>query len=391
MRLPATLLALGLASFTGSPAFGGWAWNSDGTLELRSGYDGNLRLNEIDLIDTPLYRARTSWAFDATNAKTTFGLVANATQVEYPGLDADVDTDFGAVGNWRYSAETWFVNASIGRQRVNTLANAIEDTGLPDNTVQRDADTRSLGATWQLTEQAAVGLRTSLQDFRYLDDSNFSDFEFETYTGEFSWQSSQQMTWIFAADTTEFDTDNNISQSSTVGASVGFRRQHSETLESSVSVGRNWIDTESRVFFGPFFFIDESSSADFRLDAELRKRWLTNDLTFTAGQQVQPAGNGILTTRRYWSASWRHRFSERLSLRLATLHRDFDEVNSTGVRENDRTAARYSAALDFLWSPSWSWRFEASHRTQAFDLRADEARGDSVYLSLTYRFHQENS
>ncbi|MEL6214833.1 MAG: hypothetical protein AAFQ99_04050, partial [Pseudomonadota bacterium] len=68
-----------------------------------------------------------------------------------------------------------------------------------------------------------------------------------------------------------------------------------------------------------------------------------------------------------------------------------DEVNSTGVRENDRTAARYSAALDLLWSPSWSWRFEASHRTQAFDLRADEARGDSVYLSLTYRFHQENS
>ncbi|MEL6368738.1 MAG: hypothetical protein AAFQ16_12350, partial [Pseudomonadota bacterium] len=81
MRLPATLLALGFVSFTGSPAFGGWAWNSDGTLELRSGYDGNLRLNEIDLIDTPLYRARTSWAFDATNAKTTFGLVANATQV----------------------------------------------------------------------------------------------------------------------------------------------------------------------------------------------------------------------------------------------------------------------------------------------------------------------
>lgn len=380
-----------LVATVSSEVCAGLAWTSDLQLGLRSGYDGNLRLNVIDELNTPLIRAHADWSVTAQAQRTSLELFTNVVQAEYPDLEADVNTDFGLNLGVRHDFETWGIFANVGRQRINTLANALDDAGLLDDTVQREQESYSVGLNWQFAERGSLAVQTLDQSVEYPNSNSLSDFDFSVQSAEFDWQANENRVWTATLDYSDFETEFSLNRSTTRGASIGLSQALSSTLDASLSVGRNWTDTTRRFFFGPFFFDVDSSSADYRLDASLRKRWATDVLIVSAGQQVQPAGNGILTTRRYVSASWRHRFSERLSLRLATLLRDFDEVNDAGGQENDRTAARYTLALDAEITPTWSWRVEASHRSQAFDARDDVARGDRFFVSVIYRFVRGDS
>lgn len=379
-------LLYGILMVVPGHAAAAWVWGSDLRVELRSGYDGNLRLGVLDELNTPLYRVSTDWTVRAGSERTALDLSISGIQAEYPDLNANIDTDFRLQSSLRHNFETWGWFLDVGRQRINTLANALDDAGVLDDTVQREQDTYAIGLSWQFSDRGSVLARSSRQQVDYLAGSSFEDFEFSVQSAEMVWESSERRALLATIDYSDFETEFGTNRSTTRGASIGLRQQFSPTLNGTIRIGRNWTDTTSVNFFGPFRFLADESSTDFRLDAELQKRWLKDDLTMTVGQQVQPAGNGILTTRSYASASWRHRFSEKVSVRLITLLRDFDEVNDFGGSENDRRAARFTLALDVVRSPQWIWSFEASHRTQAFELRDDVARGDRFFVSLVYRF-----
>lgn len=363
-----------------------WRLSTSGQAELRTGYNSNLRLNEIDELDTPQSFAAGEFMLMGRDERTALQLSMNAAQADYSNLDVDIRSDYGFTVNFDHGFETWGINLQATQQRVNTLANALDDSGLLDATVQRDLTALTSGVQWQLSPRLSVGARSSYQDVGYRNSRSLSDFRFVASSFETVWQGDEKTRWLITVEQSEFETLSNSTESSTLAGTLGIERALSETLDISLTIGKNRTDTTSLAFFGPFVFLGETSSDDLQYAAKIRKRWPRSDLTIDAGQQVQPVGNGILTNRQFVSLSWRHRFSEFVSFGVSALLREFDEVNSFGTRENDRIAARYSVSLSIDWSERWASRVTATHRTQAFDLRDDVARGNGVLVSLIYQF-----
>ena len=371
--------------FTADSALAAWVWGVDSGLELRGGYDSNLRLNETDELNTPLRRIELDSTLEGRTERTSVTLSGNWTDFDYPDLGAELDPDFGATIGLQHSLETMGFGFGAGRQRINTLATVLDDAGLLEVGVQRELDFVSANAGWQTSPRWSLGWTGGYQEARYLEGQNFSDYRFFNNELSASFQSGETTSWQFVVDQSEFETFDDLNRSRTTGIAIGLSRIPSDTVAWSLSAGRNRTETRSAFFFGPFIIPIESEEEDWRLDGSYRKRWETTDLVLTGGQSVQPAGNGVLSTRRYVSMTLRRRLTERLSFRLGALMRTFDEVNDFGGQENDRDAARYSASLDYEFSPRWDLRLEASHRTQAFDLRDDEARGNRIYVSVIFR------
>ena len=375
-------IALGLLA---APLASGADWSANGVLQIKAGYDGNLRFQTAD----PLYSPRTTYGVETRVTRLT-ETTRTTLDANYSFLFADradfADSEDYAVtfsSNWQ--GERFGASVSAIERRANTLTSIFVDTGLVDLGVQRQQRIVSPQLSWTASERVTYTLAASDERIEFLQPTTLVGNTFRGYSLERRTAISPRTQYFFALSTSELDASEVRSESSVSSLTAGLVRQASESLTWEFSVGANRTETNRIVRF--FFFDVPISDEDdgWRAAASLVKSWRYATLRLSASQQLQPSGQGSLTERQLATADLAYSLSERFSVGLNVQLNRFDEPGSLDNLSDDRDYGRLGLRFVYTPHPRWTIQLDAVHDTQTIDRAQDTARRDSAYLTVRYR------
>lgn len=379
---PAVLLGFLTAIIAPSAATG--ATTVTPSLELRAGYNSNLRLAIIDEVDTAY--SRVDAGVNVTRDRPTSQLAADFRwrNLQHDRAEfADTDDFFIDAGATR-AFETWSVGVNASAARENTLTTAFEDTGFVDIGVQRERIRVTPTLSWARSETVTYSAVVGDEDVSYEDSPNFVDYDYRQYTLSRNQSLSETLDWFVALSLDEFATDDGFNESATTTLRLGVSHRPSETLSLDASVGRSRVETDQVVSFFGFLFPQSSEDDGWQANVNLRKSWEYTVLTVEVSQSILPTGQGDLSERRVGKISLRNALSERTALRLSAEYFDFDDVSTLSSEEDNREYGRLSLALDVRLNQAWLLTATLSHREQEFDIRDDVARATTGYIGFRY-------
>lgn len=288
--------------------------------------------------------------------------------------------------------------------RDSTLASELVDTGLA--TARRQRRKLTLDPSWQrsLDERTSLGLGYSLADVRYEDHSGTQlvDYRNQTLSIGVTRQLTERdqgsvtasYTWYESLPGGQFESDQ-------AGLRLGYARSFSERLRGDLGLGYRHTDTtlhsQALVCSGPIVAglcigtlspvasTVKSDSNGWLLDLGLEQTLETGTLAVKLSRESLPTGLGALAERDRVLLSYTRRLSPTLSLGLdaSAYQTRFLEA---AYRASDSRYYRLEPRLIWHLSPEWSLEGRYWHALQQYDVGANDARVNGVYLTLSYQW-----
>ena len=379
------LLATLMLGVTVAPPANGADWSAMGELQIKAGYDGNLRFQVTDPLDTP----RTTYGVE-TRVQRLSETTQTTLDFDYSFLNAD-RADFADSEDYsvelasRWQGERFGAAVSAAERRANTLTAIFVDTGFIDLGVQRQQRLVSPQLSWSASERVTYTLAATDEQVEFLQPTTLVDYDFRAYSLERRTALSPRTQYFVALSRSELDASEVRSVSEISTLTIGFSRQVSESLNWELAVGANRTETDRVVRFFIFDIPVSDEDDGWRASASLTKSWPYATLTLSASQQLQPSGQGSLTERQLAIADLSYRLSETFSLGVNAQFNRFDEPGSLDNLSDDRDYGRLGLRFVYTPHPRWTIQLDAIHDTQTFDRLQDAARRDSAYLTVRYR------
>lgn len=183
----------------------------------------------------------------------------------------------------------------------------------------------------------------------------------------------------FAVFANQFESDNNLNETSSFGARIGIN--HNITERSSVYAQVGYQDFNSETGANP---VVETKTDAFLWNVGLSRRWTSSQVRLQAGYSVTPSSAGFVTKRRRARASFSHRFGPRFDARIAAIFLETETLGDVSDSLN-RDFLRATLTLAYELSRKWSLEAEVGLTDQDDLNDPGDAQSTSAGISLVYR------
>lgn len=365
-----------------------WYWEP--VFSARTGYDDNIRLDVSDpegLFNTHLAAdARFGFRTEVSDVKFQTALKTH----QYDGAE-DLDYNEALLGvdaSLRHELDTFGVDASILRDSSRT--SELDTTGFVDTSIPRIRAYISPRWNRQLSETSLLKLSYAFTDVDYENKSR-SLFSSGTSLTDYRYQSAQIGLINNLSERTDLQTTlfgnrykaiGSYSKSESIGLQVGISRRFSETLNASVALGVNHIDT---YFINSIQERDEASDIAPLISISFDKVWERMSLNGSLTSSQSPGGEGRLLSTNSASLAFKRKVTERLNFALNSVYTRNETAG--GVKNSGDTRTYFSIEPKLSWSASRWWTISGSYRYRSqeyTETNAGVADSNAVYLSVEY-------
>lgn len=302
---------------------------------------------------------------------------------------------------------TWSLNTSYRRDTTSELAT----TGLVRPRVQRTALIINPSWAYALSSRLSLRLDYTYQDVKY-DSATSTDYKYKhagaalqyvlserdqislgTFYSKIDYAPTSLTTPICLLGFAGFCfvpgslTSETTSQSATRGMQLDVTHLFSETTTGSFSLGRRYIDSTSTLkqttFPPPTTLVDntiEVRTNTTSLGVSLEKQFDTGAVNGFIRREVNPSGNGLVTTDRYT-------FSVRKSLtENCTAYLDTSVYRTTYVNAGSAGSRYYTFEPRLSWQLSEWWTLSSGYRYAKvkYDDATRPVTANAVYVNLNY-------
>jgi hypothetical protein len=371
-------------------------WKIDPRVELRAGYNDNIRLTTDDELSSPEIDlgAGTLFSYETPTSGVSGDLNLEARRY------TDENDLNDEIGRLRFASFHKMERSRLGFNvdvvKDTTLDSQLEETGVVFQRVDRWR--YSLNPTWNysLGERTSMELGYTYTDVNYdnNNDSNFSDYTTNGGQVSLSRILSPRATGSITASYTQTKNDNDI-ESTYTGLQAGADYRFSETLTGSVFAGirrseikatRNTfiqvLDENNNIILVPVSSGTQDDDFGYTFSGTLRKDFLRGNTSLSATRDIRSTISGIplQVDRVRWDNLYR--FTEILSGELRLSYYQSEAANGVGTQDRNyyEIEPRFNWRLREFWTLSGSYRY----RKQTFDATNDDAVQNAAYLTLRY-------
>lgn len=371
-------------------------WKVDPTIQLRTAYNDNIRLNvdnkisssEITLIPSTLFSLETPNSGVSGNLRFDFRRYLQESKLN--------DNNARLRINSFRRMERSKTDLNISLIRDTTLDSQLEETGLVFDRVNRFLKRINPTWTYNISDRTSLETGYTFTDVSY-EKSNTGFVDYASHNGQLTLKRVlNERTYATATLGSSLTNNDNDVTSTYSYLQGGGSYQFSDTLSASLFAGvrrtRSEFKQQIPIFSGGFFvgFAPVSnkvnnSSWGAVFNGSLSKRFERGSSSLSVSRDISNTISGVLfeVTRLTWSNSYR--FSETLSGNLGlTLYRSRDDSKLS--TSQDRKF--YDINPQINWDFAQFWRISASYRyrNQSFDSSNDNATQNVADLTLTYRW-----
>jgi hypothetical protein len=371
-------------------------WKIDPRVELRAGYNDNIRLTTDDELSSPEIDlgAGTLFSYETPTSGVSGDLNLEARRY------TDENDLNDEIGRLRFASFHKMERSRLGFNvdvvKDTTLDSQLEETGVVFQRVDRWR--YSLNPTWNysLGERTSMELGYTYTDVNYdnNNDSNFSDYTTNGGQVSLSRILSPRATGSITASYTQTKNDNDI-ESTYTGLQAGADYRFSETLTGSVFAGirrseikatRNTfiqvLDENNNIILVPVSSGTQDDDFGYTFSGTLQKDFLRGNTSLSATRDIRSTISGIplQVDRVRWDNLYR--FTEILSGELRLSYYQSEAANGVGTQDRNyyEIEPRFNWRLREFWTLSGSYRY----RKQTFDATNDDAVQNAAYLTLRY-------
>ena len=371
-------------------------WKIDPTIQLRAGYNDNIRLNvdnelsssKITLIPSAIFSVETPQSGLSGNLRFEFRRFLEESNLNDTNVRFEIDTF--------HRMERSEIGFDLDLIRDTTQDSQLEETGLVFDRVNRFLKRASPNWTYNLSERTRLETSYTFSDIGYEKTSNgFVDST--SHTGQVSLNRviNEKVFTRVTLGSTLTNNDNDV-QTTFTFLQGGGSYQFSDTLSATLFAGVRRTTSEFKqqvpIFSGGFFvgFAPvsnkvETSNLGGVFNGSLTKRFERGSSSLSASRDITNTVSGVLfeVTRLTWTNNYR--FSETFSGDLGlALYRSRDD-SDLGTSQ-DRSFYDINPRIN--WDFAQFWRISASYRyrNQTFDRSNRNATQNVANLTLTYRW-----
>jgi len=370
-------------------------WQIDPAINMRMGYNDNIRLTPTDKIDSTEFTLSPSVLFGVRTPRSDVDGTLHFDFRRYPMVTGLNDNNARVDVNSHYKFEQSQLGLQLHLIQDTTLDSQLEQTGIVFDRSNRIAKGFTPSWTWLFNERTSIEADYSYENVNY-ESKNPGLSDYDAKTGQLSLvnvlseRTSARITLAHTLTSNDAGID-----SSYTSLQAGATHSFSETLSGSLFAGVR--RSEARypqpvpLFYGPFFlgYVDTGQkTADVEwgsvFSASIDKRFERAETSLAASRDISTSFSGIpfTVTRLDWNN--RYGFSETLSGNLGLTWYDSESTN----KRSTVNSRYWTIRPELNWDFTQFWRLSASYRYdhQKYRSSSADAVQNSAYLTLTYRW-----
>jgi hypothetical protein len=376
-------------------------WSMKPTLDLKAGYDDNIRMTTDNKVSSAVGTVSPSAVFSVTTPNSGASGSARFDFRRYED-DSNLDDNNSYFNlDLHHDRERSRLGLGLGFTRDTTLDSQLEATGLVFDRVRRQSITASPNWTWALDERTQFGVGYTYNDVEYKNagDTGFVNFNVNSGQLFLNRAVNERTSASLSLSRTRSDNDNDVKSTNT-SIRAGGSYRFSETLSTSLSAGLRYTEVDfSQSTLIPVFipgiptpvgFLQSQrdvskSDSGYVFSGSITRTFLRGQVSLSASRDISNDINGTPREVRRLSFSNLYRFSETLSGQLQLQLYNTESGNGFGQTDN-RNYYAVTPSISWKFAQFWSLSGSYRYRLQTFDNSSDEAIGNAAYLTLTYRW-----
>lgn len=408
------------------------AWTVTPELNIRSGYDDNIRLIPEGVINNVETKANGGIE---TNASVALGVATltsiselrarvradfiSYSQEEEEEIDSEDNQYIDVSGRYkltpindigaRFSLERKFTGTDDTRDFFNRLTDvSLEDAG-NDNLSNVDTDTgvsrvqvrrerTQAEPYWSigLTQNTRLRLQYRYDDTAYgsgAANASLIDFTRQRASVRVEHSLTETSRVFFSVDGGTFEPDTGR-ENDELAARFGYRYNISPISVVGFNVGARRLSFDNPDFGDVEIEEDDDTGAIVRIFGEHRGE-LTR-YTASIGRTVTPSGNGTLVESDIVEFDFSRSLSPRFEFRVESEYFGNSAVGNNSDARSDRDYVRVSPMLRWSWTPEWAVSLIYEYEWEDREINQDTVTGDSidadsngVFISIVYKKDNE--
>jgi hypothetical protein len=395
-------------------------WSVEPRLELKAGYNDNIRLTTRDH-DSVWETALTPRVKFGT-AEENWGVHGNASASirRFFGGDGREDNDildredyFFNVDAYRRGERSEFTGL-IDLARQSTIDAELEEGDAVDNTATLIRKTISPGWSYNLTElmRFNAGYSFTAVDFSDEKDSgsnrNNIEYDYQVFSGSLTRQFTPKVQATLATSYSMYQPETNF-DSDTLSVQVGIRRDFTETLTTDWLAGMRRTESDTGKLVPEGFCappggsfpdctvgipvvtgskVRKNSDTDTGtvFSASITKLLESGQLSLSASRMSTPSSDGELLDTTRFIFKGEHRFTETLRTTLRAEYSNIEVISRASLNDRgDRDIYRVIPRIIWRFQREWEIAGQYEYAKKDEDDESGNATRNAVYLTLSYR------
>jgi len=336
----------------------------------------NLRLNTANEISETGYTISPSVEIGTKSeiSSITLGVSGSSTRYSGGGINDSDNLRINLGMNRKSERSQMGLNLSFAQ--LSALTSEQEDSGLLVPGRESDRVTVRPSFSYSLSQKQSVQFSLGHSSLDY--DSGAASLVGYTnndVSGTYSYQASPKNTYTFSVTGSSYESDNSVTESDSVGLSIGVNHSFSETINGSANIGgRKTENTTSGI---------ETDNTGTTFNLSLNKKSIKTTYSASLSRSVSPSSVGQVNESDRFGLSLTHQYSKKISMGLNLNHiQNKSALNA--VTATDRKYSSLSPSLNWRLTEKMNLNFVYQYSKQKFDSATSEA--DSNVFKINFRY-----
>lgn len=361
-------------------------WFLTPTASLGVFFDDNIRLAIRDPEESFAAVGDAKLAFGRRTEVSELGIGVHLSSTRHSEVQ-DLDrTDGGLSLESAYQLGRHRLGLAAGFDYDSTLTSEVSTSGWLQTNKRRSR--WSLNPSWRytLSERSSLEADVSYQDVSYEDAGRIAlyDYSFAQASTTGSYALTERFNVLGRLSYDQYDAAQVDTASESYGIELGTSYLLSETMTLSTFAGVRHTKSEIPTWWG--YEDDESDGPLFQV--AWRDRYEQGDFAVTALRSMMPSGNGTLLDTTGITVALTRSLSPLWSVRFnAEGYRN--QVSGSESSSDDRKYLSFSPTISRRLTEAWSVDLSYRYRWQRYDVNADSATSDAVYITVRYSGMEE--
>ena len=395
-------------------------WSIEPRLELKAGYNDNIRLTTRD--HDSVWETAVTPRVKFGTAQENWGLHGNARASirRFFGGDGREDNDILDREDYFFNVDAYHrgerseFTGLIDLARQSTIDAELEEGDAVDNTATRIRKTISPGWSYNLTELMRFDTSYSFTAVDFSDEKNSGsnrnniEYDYQVFSGSLTRQFTPKVQATLATSYSMYQPETNF-DSDTLSVQVGIQRNFTETLTTNWLAGMRQTESDTGKLVPEGFCappggsfpdctvgipvvtgskVRKNSDTDTGtvFSASITKLLESGQLSLSASRTSTPSSDGELLDTTRFIFNGEHRFTETLRTSLRAEYSNIEVIARASLNDQgDRDIYRVIPRIIWRFQREWEIAGQYEYAKKDEDDESGNATRNAVYLTLSYR------
>jgi len=342
-------------------------------------YNDNIRLSSTNKDSEFSFNLRPSVAFGVKSevSSITLNLVGDSRRYAGGSNNDSNDISLNLSANKRTERASFGLGVNFSRRSALTAEQ--DDSGLLVPDTESDRLSISPSFTYTLSQRQSISLGYSKDKIDYNSGAgSLVGYSNQAFNGSYNFQSSAKNSYSISLSSSEYETEDSLTETESINLSVGIQHKFTETLSGSANIGsRDTDSTTSGVKSN-----NKGTTYSFGLTKKLTKTVYQANMS----RALSPSSAGVVNESDRFSLSLNHKLSKKMQL---GLNLSFIKNRSTleTLNSTDREFKKLSPSLMWQLSEKMNVSFIYEYSTQKFESAGDDANANVFRVNFQYSWN----